>query len=95
MGINGTFGFNLMVLQAWVIWNLCNVENSMISIERILQFTRIPSEAPLVIEGSRPNVDWPTEGKVELQNLQVQHHPALPMVIRVTCTFSEKMTARS
>ncbi|KAM1745016.1 hypothetical protein ACFX11_011826 [Malus domestica] len=75
-----------------VIWNLCNVENSMISVERILEFTRIPSEAPLVIEGSRPNAGWPTEGKVELQNLQVQYHPALPMVIKgVTCTFPGNM----
>lgn len=64
----------------------------MISVERILEFTRIPSEAPLVIEGSRPNAGWPTEGKIELQNLQVLYHPALPMVIKgVTCTFPGNM----
>ncbi|URE32930.1 ABC transporter transmembrane region [Musa troglodytarum] len=41
-----TYGLNLSVLQAWVIWNLCNVENKMISVERILRFSGIPSEAP-------------------------------------------------
>ncbi|TQD89239.1 hypothetical protein C1H46_025232 [Malus baccata] len=79
------------IYPSLVIWNLCNVENLMISVERILEFTRIPSEAPLVIEGW-PNAGWPTEGKVELQNLQVQYHPALLMVIKgVTCTFPGNM----
>ncbi|OMO81421.1 hypothetical protein COLO4_23609 [Corchorus olitorius] len=87
-GLAATYGLSLNVLQAWVIWNLCNVENKMISVERVLQFTNIPSEAPLVIEDCRPKPEWPTEGKIELENLQVQYTPSLPMVLKgITCTF--------
>ncbi|XP_017971378.1 PREDICTED: putative ABC transporter C family member 15 [Theobroma cacao] len=87
-GLAATYGLNLNVLQAWVIWNLCNVENKMISVERILQFTNIPSEAPLVIEDCRPKPEWPTEGRIELENLQVQYAPTLPLVLKgITCTF--------
>uniref|UniRef100_UPI0005CAB691 ABC transporter C family member 3-like n=1 Tax=Fragaria vesca subsp. vesca TaxID=101020 RepID=UPI0005CAB691 len=87
-GLAATYGLNLSVLQAWVIWNLCNVENKMISVERILQFTNIPSEAPLVIEDCIPNPEWPTDGKIELKNLNVQYDPALPMVLKgISCTF--------
>uniref|UniRef100_A0A7N2R1N5 ABC-type xenobiotic transporter n=1 Tax=Quercus lobata TaxID=97700 RepID=A0A7N2R1N5_QUELO len=87
-GLAATYGLNLNVLQAWVIWNLCNVENKMISVERILQFTNIPSEAPLVIEDHRPKPEWPTNGKIELESLHVQYNPALPMVLKgITCTF--------
>ncbi|CAK9179091.1 unnamed protein product [Ilex paraguariensis] len=87
-GLAATYGLNLNVLQAWVIWNLCNVENKMISVERILQFTNIPSEAPLVIENFRPEPDWPTNGKIELEDLHVQYSPALPRVLKgITCTF--------
>ncbi|TXG56117.1 hypothetical protein EZV62_017430 [Acer yangbiense] len=87
-GLVATYGLNLNVLQAWVIWNLCNVENKMISVERILQFTKLPSEAPLVIKESRPDSDWPTNGKIELENLQVQYTPALPMILKgITCIF--------
>ena len=87
-GLAATYGLNLNVLQAWVIWNLCNVENKMISVERILQFTNVPSEAPLIIEESRPDLEWPTDGKIELENLHVQYNPALPMVLKgITCTF--------
>ncbi|KAG2707952.1 hypothetical protein I3760_05G169300 [Carya illinoinensis] len=87
-GLAATYGLNLNVLQAWVIWNLCNVENKMISVERILQFTKIPSEAPLVIEDYRPKPEWPTDGRIELENLHVQYNPALPVVLKgITCTF--------
>lgn len=71
-----------------MIWNLCNVENKMISVERILQFTNIPSEAPLEIKDCRPDSEWPTSGNIELKNLHVQYTPALPMVLKgITCTF--------
>ncbi|XP_076893063.1 putative ABC transporter C family member 15 [Bidens hawaiensis] len=87
-GLAVTYGLSLNVLQAWVIWNLCNVENKMISVERILQFSNIPSEAPKVIENCQPDPNWPTNGQIELKDLHVQYHPALPTVLRgITCTF--------
>ncbi|KAL2547171.1 ABC transporter C family member 3 [Forsythia ovata] len=87
-GLAATYGLNLNVLQAWVIWNLCNVENKMISVERILQFTKIPSEAPLVIDNCRPKNEWPFNGKIEVENLHVQYRPTLPKVLKgITCSF--------
>ncbi|KAJ8773515.1 hypothetical protein K2173_005761 [Erythroxylum novogranatense] len=91
-GLAATYGLNLNVLQSWVIWNLCNVENKMISVERVLQFTNIPSEAPLVIEDFRPRPEWPMDGKIELIDLHVQYNPSLPMVLKgITCTFPGEM----
>ncbi|KVI05727.1 AAA+ ATPase domain-containing protein [Cynara cardunculus var. scolymus] len=87
-GLAVTYGLSLNVLQAWVIWNLCNVENKMISVERILQFANIPSEAPAIIENCIPETNWPSRGEIELKDLHVQYHPALPTVLRgITCTF--------
>ncbi|KAG8365953.1 hypothetical protein BUALT_Bualt17G0025600 [Buddleja alternifolia] len=90
-GLAATYGLNLNVLQAWVIWNLCNVENKMISVERILQFTGIPSEAPLVIDDCRPDNEWPHDGRIEVENLHVQYKPVLPKVLKgITCIFPGK-----
>ncbi|KAK4716023.1 hypothetical protein R3W88_014361 [Solanum pinnatisectum] len=89
-GLAATYGLNLNVLQVWVIWNLCNVENKMISVERILQFSDVPSEAPLIIEKSRPKPDWPLKGRIEIKDLHVQYSPDLPRVLKgITCTFPE------
>lgn len=87
-GLVATYGLNMNVLQGWVIWNLCNVENKMISVERILQFSNLPSEAPLVIHDCKLPTEWPTYGQINLENLQVQYNPSLPMILKgITCTF--------
>ena len=71
VGLEVTYGLNLNIVQAWVIWNLCNVENKMISMERIMQYSNIPSEAPLLIDSSRPSHNWPSTCTIVLQNLEV------------------------
>lgn len=58
-------------MQASVIWNICNAENKMISVERILQYSNLTSEAPLLIEESRPPINWPEVGTICFKNLQV------------------------
>jgi len=60
----------------------------MISVERMLQYTNIPSEPPLVIETTRPEKSWPSRGEITICNLQVRYGPHLPMVLHgLTCTF--------
>lgn len=87
-GLAVTYGLNLNIVQAWVIWNLCNVENKMISVERIMQYSNIPSEAPLLIDSSRPSHNWPSKGTIVLQNLEVRYGPHLPFVLKgITCEF--------
>ncbi|KAK4592482.1 hypothetical protein RGQ29_016861 [Quercus rubra] len=87
-GLAVTYGINLNVLQASIIWNICNAENKMISVERILQYSNITSEAPLVIEESRPPNNWPEVGTICFKNLQVRYAEHLPSVLKnISCTF--------
>lgn len=53
-----------------LVWCLCNVENRMISVERILQYTRIPAEPPLMISNG-PSKKWPAYGEIDISELQV------------------------
>ncbi|KAL8555682.1 hypothetical protein ACS0TY_003484 [Phlomoides rotata] len=87
-GLAVTYGINLNVLQASVIWNICNAENKMISVERILQYSNLASEAPLVIENSTPSTNWPEIGTISFTNLQIRYAEHLPSVLKnITCTF--------
>ncbi|KAL7125587.1 hypothetical protein ABFS83_14G126500 [Erythranthe nasuta] len=87
-GLAVTYGINLNVWQAAVIWNICNAENKMISVERILQYSNLASEAPLVIEESRPPSNWPHFGTICFENLQIRYAEHLPSVLKnITCTF--------
>ncbi|XP_042486453.1 ABC transporter C family member 3-like [Macadamia integrifolia] len=86
LGLAVTYGLGFSMQG--VIWDLCSLENKIISIERILQYTCIPSEPPLLMEENRPNHRWPSEGKIEIVDLQVQYAPHLPLIFRgLTCTF--------
>lgn len=70
-GLAATYGLTLNTLNGWVVWTLTNLENKIISVERIFQYSSIPSEPPLVIESNRPDDQWPSQGEVDIRHLQV------------------------
>lgn len=43
----------------------------MVSVERVKQFTKIPSEAEWEIKDRLPPPNWPAQGNVDLKDLQV------------------------
>lgn len=87
-GLAVTYGLNLNArLSRWIL-SFCKLENKIISIERIHQYSQLPSEAPLVIENSRPPSSWPQSGTIELADLKVRYKESLPVVLHnVSCIF--------
>jgi hypothetical protein len=59
------------MLQARVVWFMCNLENKIISVERILQYIGIPAEPPLFMSGDKLTHNWPSNGEIQLYNLHV------------------------
>ncbi|CAI9303496.1 unnamed protein product [Lactuca saligna] len=91
-GLAAIYGLTLNTLQGLVLWTLTNLENKIISVERIFQYSSIPSEPPLVIESTRPDDQWPSQGEVDIRHLQVRYAPHMPLVLRgLTCTFKGGM----
>ncbi|KAI8523132.1 hypothetical protein RHMOL_Rhmol13G0050400 [Rhododendron molle] len=87
-GLAVTYGLNLNArLSRWIL-SYCKLENRIISIERIHQYCQIPSEAPPIIENSRPPLSWPESGTIELIDLTVRYKENLPVVLHgITCKF--------
>ena len=70
-GLAVTYGLNLNArLSRWIL-SFCKLENKIISIERIYQYSQIPREAPTIIEDSRPPSSWPENGTIEIIDLKV------------------------
>ncbi|GMJ11480.1 ATP-binding cassette C3, MULTIDRUG RESISTANCE PROTEIN 3, multidrug resistance-associated protein 3 [Hibiscus trionum] len=87
-GLAVTYGLTLNSLQANLIWLICGMADKIISVERILQYSIIPSEPALVIETNCPDRSWPFRGEVCIHDLQVRYAPHMPLVLRgLTCTF--------
>ncbi|CAL4958524.1 unnamed protein product [Urochloa decumbens] len=87
-GLAVTYGLNLNMLQAWVVWSMCNLENKIISVERILQYMSIPAEPPLSMSEDKLAHNWPSQGEIQLHDLHVKYAPQLPFVLKgLTVTF--------
>ncbi|KAL6545020.1 hypothetical protein OROHE_009927 [Orobanche hederae] len=99
-GLAVSYGLRLSNALAGMVWSLCHCGTKMISVERILQYTSIPSEPPLIIEANRSHSSWPSLGEICITNLQypklgyrtnvmqVRYAPHLPLVLHgLTCTF--------
>lgn len=66
-----SYGLSLSNNLVRTIQKQCSIANNIISVERLNQYMHIPSEAPKIIQESRPSPDWPAVGKVEIEDLQV------------------------
>lgn len=82
VGLSLSYGLSLNSVLFWAIYMSCFVENKMVSVERIKQFTNIPSEAAWQINDRLPPPNWPTHGNVELKDLQVRYRPNSPLVLK-------------
>ncbi|KAJ1407652.1 P-loop containing nucleoside triphosphate hydrolase [Sesbania bispinosa] len=82
VGLSLSYGLALSGLLAVTITMTCTVENKMVAVERIKQFTNLPSEAPWKIPDRTPPQNWPSHGSIELNNLQVRYRPNTPLVLK-------------
>uniref|UniRef100_A0ACD5V339 Uncharacterized protein n=1 Tax=Avena sativa TaxID=4498 RepID=A0ACD5V339_AVESA len=87
-GLAVTYALNLNGQLSNITWNICDAENKMISVERIMQYSRIPNEAPLIVDDHRPPNSWPKDGTINIRNLEVRYAEHLPSVLRnISCTI--------
>ncbi|KAL9237370.1 hypothetical protein vseg_011927 [Gypsophila vaccaria] len=88
IGMALAYGLSLNGTVVFALQNQCILANNIVSVERLNQYMHLPSEAPEVIEHSRPPRNWPTVGKVEIRDLQIRYREGAPLVLRgISCTF--------
>jgi ATP-binding cassette, subfamily C (CFTR/MRP), member 1 len=63
------------------------MEPQITSVERLLEYTRHLSEAPLEIPENDPESSWPQKGSIEFKNFTMSYRPDLDPVVR-DLTFS-------
>ncbi|KAL7112723.1 hypothetical protein ACP275_04G019900 [Erythranthe tilingii] len=82
VGLVLSYGLSLNAVLYFAVYISCFLENKMVSVERIKQFTVIPSEAEWRKNDFLPPLNWPTHGNVELKNLQVRYRADTPLVLK-------------
>ncbi|KAK4803103.1 hypothetical protein SAY86_001306 [Trapa natans] len=88
IGMALSYGLSLNVFLVVSVQFQCILSGLMVSMERVEQYMDIKSEATEIIEGSRPDPNWPAIGSLRICNLKVRYRPGAPLVLRgITCNI--------
>lgn len=87
VGLSLSYGLSLNQVLFWAIWISCFIENKMVSVERIKQFTNIPSEAAWRIKDCLLDSSWPTKGDIDVIDLKVDF-PTHSLIQYILILFS-------
>ena len=58
------------------------METNIVSVERVLEYAQLPSEAPDVIFKNRPNIGWPAHGAVVFEDYSTRYRDGLDDVLK-------------
>ncbi|KAI1280795.1 ATP-binding cassette sub-family C member 3 [Halotydeus destructor] len=91
-GLSVTYALSVTLTLNMLIRNTSELETNIVSVERLLEYSEIPTEAPFVVEQNRPDENWPARGEVEFDNYGSRYRPGLELVIKniTTVVHSEE-----
>jgi ATP-binding cassette, subfamily C (CFTR/MRP), member 1 len=75
----------------WIVRQTVEVETNIVSVERVLEYASLPSEAPEIISKNRPPISWPSQGAVQFHNYSARYRPELELVLKnINLAFKPK-----
>ncbi|NXJ90469.1 MRP1 protein, partial [Corythaixoides concolor] len=84
----GTAGFSISyALQItgvlnWMVRSWTEIENNIVSVERVREYSRTPKEAPWTLNGKPEDQVWLTEGRIEFRNYSLRYRPDLDLALK-------------
>ncbi|MXQ98864.1 hypothetical protein E5288_WYG002117 [Bos mutus] len=81
VGLVLSLTLTLMGMFQWCVRQSAEVENMMISVERVIEYTDLEKEASWELE-YRPPPSWPNEGLISFINVNFRHKSDGPLVLK-------------
>lgn len=82
VGLAMSYALQITTSLNWIVRQTVEVETNIVSVERVLEYAALPSEAPEIIADRRPSVSWPAKGEVDFVNYSTRYREGLDLVLK-------------
>ncbi|RMZ91424.1 hypothetical protein DV736_g1341, partial [Chaetothyriales sp. CBS 134916] len=82
VGLAMSYALQITQSLNWIVRQTVEVETNIVSVERVLEYANLPSEAAEVIFKKRPNIGWPAHGQVSFNNYSTRYREGLDDVLK-------------
>ncbi|KAI6954188.1 Metal resistance protein YCF1, partial [Hortaea werneckii] len=82
VGLAMSYALQITQSLNWIVRQTVEVETNIVSVERVLEYARLPSEAPEIISKQRPPNSWPSKGGVSFDGYSTRYREGLDLVLK-------------
>lgn len=90
VGLSISYALNVTQTLNWLVRMTSELETNIVAVERVSEYSELENEAQWVTD-TRPQQDWPDEGKLQFENYKVRYRPGLDLVLHgITCAIDSR-----
>ena len=82
IGLSMSYAMNVTSTMAWLVRQSTQLETNIVSVERVLEYSRNETEAEWTQTPSKVSKSWPEEGRIQFKDYGTRYRPGLDLVIR-------------
>lgn len=82
VGLLMNYVLQITTSLTWIVRSSVLLENGVISVERILEYSDLPNEGKLIVEGYCPDENWPQNGGIEFRDYSTRYREKLDPVLK-------------
>uniref|UniRef100_A0A8D3BVD7 ABC-type glutathione-S-conjugate transporter n=1 Tax=Scophthalmus maximus TaxID=52904 RepID=A0A8D3BVD7_SCOMX len=91
VGLAVSHSLQVTGILSWIVRSWTDVENNIVSVERVSEYGETAKEASWSIEGSSLPLAWPQRGTIEFQDYGLQYRKGLELALKgITLHIHEK-----
>ena len=82
VGLSISYALQITLSLIWTVVTLGELEANTVAVERIKEYSQLPSEGPRIVPTRRPLRNWPSEGHVKFDHYSTRYREGLDLVLK-------------